>query len=184
MPFRSFGEFQEGTHYKVLDERTMRASAGIMLALAMIAFSNGFLLQRYHIIPYIAGFLVFNFLIGLLINPKFSPTVLIGGYIVRKQSPLPIGAIQKKFAWGIGLVLSTAILVLSILLQGDLYYFDIVCQLCIVCILVLFLETAFGICMGCELYFLALQLKLLPKPKKGEEPNCMGDSCEIEQSKE
>lgn len=182
MSLQSFGEFQEGTKYKVLDERTMRASAGIMLALAMIAFSNGFLLQRYHVIPCIAGFLALNFMIGLFLNPKYSPTVLIGGYIVRKQSPLPIGAIQKQFAWGIGLVLSMTILVLSILLQGDLYYFDIVCQLCIVCILVLFLETAFGICMGCELYFLALQLKLIPQPKEGERPNCMGDSCDVEES--
>jgi hypothetical protein len=179
MAIFSFGEFREGTKYKVLDERVMRASAGIMLLLAMIAFSNGFLLQRFEVIPYIVGFLVFNFSIGIFINPKFSPTVFLGTIFVRNQSPLPIGAIQKKFAWSLGLVLSSVILVLSILLQGDIFYFDSVCLLCIVCLSLLFLETAFGICLGCQLYFAARSLKILPEPKQDERPNCMGDSCEV-----
>jgi len=180
MSIISFGEFEEGKKYKVFDERAMRASAGIMLALAMIAFSNGFLLQKFFVIPYITGFLMLNFLIGIFINPKFSPTVFIGTLIVQKQSPLPIGAIQKKFAWSLGLTLSAVIFVLSILLQNDIFYFDAVCILCIVCIALLFLETAFGICVGCQLYFVALRLKWMPQPKEDEKPNCMGDACEIE----
>lgn len=179
MALFSFGEFQEGTKYKVLDERVMRASAGIMLLLATIASTNGFLLQRFEVIPYIAGFLVLNFSIGIFINPKFSPTVFLGTIMVRNQSPLPIGAIQKKFAWSLGLVLSSVIFVLSLLLQHDIFYFDSVCLLCIVCLILLFLETAFGICLGCQLYFAALSLKILPEPNQGERPNCMGDSCEV-----
>lgn len=179
MKIFSFGEFREGTKYKVVDEREMRASAGIMLLLATIAFSNGFLLQKFEVIPYIAGFLVFNFSIGIFINPKFSPTVVLGTLMVRNQSPLPIGAVQKKFAWSLGLALSSVILVLSILLQQDIFYFDAVCLLCIVCLSLLFLETAFGICLGCQLYFAALSLKILPQPQEDERPNCMGDSCDV-----
>lgn len=180
MSIISFGELHEGTKFKVLDERVMRASAGIMLLLATIAFSNGFLLQQFHVIPYISGFLVLNFSIGIFINPKFSPTVFLGRIMVQKQSPLPIGAIQKKFAWSLGLILSTIIFGLSILLQNDIAYFDSVCLLCIVCLAFLFLETAFGICVGCQFYFMALRLKILPQPKQDEKPNCMGDSCEVE----
>jgi len=179
MSIISFGEFEEGKKYKVLDERAMRASAGIMLALTLIAFSNGFLLQKYFVIPYITGFLLVNFVIGIFINPKFSPTVFIGTLIVKKQSPLPIGAIQKKFAWSLGLTLSAVVFVLSLLLQNDIYYFDSVCLLCILCIALLFFETAFGICVGCELYHIAIRLKLFPAPKEDEKPNCMGDSCAI-----
>jgi hypothetical protein len=174
----SFGEFTEGRKFKVVDERAMRASSGIMLALAMIAFLNGFLLQKFHVIPYIAGFLMVNFIIGIVINPKYSPTVFIGTLIVRKQSPLPIGAIQKKFAWSLGLVLSSIIFGLSFMLQQDISYFNAVCLLCLVCVALLFIETAFGICLGCQLYFMALGLKLMPTPKEAEQPNCMGDSCE------
>lgn len=178
MSIISFGEYLNGSAYKVLDERRMRASAGIMLLLGMIAFVNGFILNEYIVITYIAGFLTLNFLVGIFINPKFSPTVFIGYLFVRKQSPLPIGAVQKKFAWSLGLGLSTTIFILSIYLLDDVTYFQPVCILCLICLVLLYFETAFGICIGCMLYRLTIYLNILPKPK--ENPNCMGDTCDIE----
>jgi hypothetical protein len=176
MSIISFGYYIEGKPYKVLDERRMRASAGIMLLFGVIASVNGFVLHKYEIIPYIMGGFVINFLIGLFINPKFSPTVLLAWLFVRKQCPLPVGAVQKKFAWYLGLCLSSTIFVLSLFLQTDITYFEPVCMLCWTCIFILYLETAFAICLGCKLYNLAIAIKLLPKPK--EKPNCMGNSCE------
>ncbi|MFK5959519.1 MAG: DUF4395 domain-containing protein [Lutibacter sp.] len=172
-----FGAYIEGKNYKVLDERQLRASAGIMLLLGVIAFINGFILNKYYVIPYISGFLLINFLIGIFINPKYSPTMLLAKIVIYKQSPWPIGAIQKKFAWSLGLILSAIIFTLSLFLINDSAYFDPICLLCIICILLLYLETAFGICVGCKLYNLAINLKLLKKPL--EKPNCMGDSCEV-----
>lgn len=177
MSIFSFGEYIEGRPYKILYERRMRASAGIMLLFGSIASINGFAMQQYEIIPYIMGGFVINFLIGLFINPKFSPTVLLAWIFVRKQSLIPIGAVQKKFAWSLGLLLSSSIFVLSLYLQTDASYFHLVCMLCMICLLMLYLETAFGICLGCKLYDLAIFAKLIPKPK--ERPNCMGDSCEV-----
>ncbi len=178
MSIISFGEYIEEKKYKVLDERRMRASAGIMFLLGLIASINGFILQKYIVIPYFAGFLVINFLIGIFINPKFSPTLLIAYVFVRKQTPLPIGAVQKKFAWSLGLVLSIVIFTLSLFLLNDSAYFQPVCILCLICLILLYFETAFGICLGCKLYDLAIALKLLKKP--AEKPNCMGDTCDIE----
>ena len=174
----SFGEYIEGKNFKVVDERRMRASAGIMLLLGIIASINGFILQNYSVIPYISGFLVLNFIIGIFINPKFSPTIFVSYLLIRKQSPLPIGAVQKKFAWSLGLVLSTTIFGLSLLLLKDATFFEPVCMLCIICLALLYLETAFGICVGCKIYFLSIRLKLLKKPV--EKPNCMGDACEVD----
>lgn len=176
MDIISFGYYIEGSNYKVLDERHMRASSGIMFLLGMIAFINGFILQNFIVIPYIAGFLMFNFLIGIFFNPKFSPTLVIAHLFVRKQSPLPIGAIQKKFAWSLGLGLSVVIFWLSLYLINDPLYFDPVCLLCIICLVLLYFETVFGICIGCKLYHLAIRLKLIKQPK--EKPNCMGDACD------
>lgn len=177
MSIVSFGEYIEGKNYKVLDERRMRASAGIMLLLGLIAFINGFILQNFIVIPFLAGFLMLNFMIGIFINPKFSPTVFIAYLIVRKQSPLPIGAIQKKFAWSLGLGLSLVIFSLSLMLVSNVAYFQPVCILCLICLVLLYLETSFGICLGCKLYYLAIRLKLLKEPE--EKPNCMGDACEV-----
>jgi hypothetical protein len=177
MSIISFGEFSDESGYKVLDERAMRGSAGIMLLLAVVASINGFILRDYIVIPFIVGFLVLNFLIGLLINPKYSPTVLLARLFVIRQNVLPIGAIQKKFAWSLGLVLSSAIFVLSLFLQSNEAYFGSVCMLCLTCILFLYLETAFGICVGCQIYHLGIRFKLFKEPEIT--PNCMGDSCKI-----
>ncbi len=172
----SFGEFNNSLGYKVLNERVMRASAGLMLLLGFIAFIYAFILNEFIVVSYISGFLMLNFIIGIFINPKFSPTIFIGWIFVRKQSPLPIGAIQKKFAWSLGLGLSMVIFILSFFLLENIQYFEPVCTLCLICLILLFFETAFGICIGCKLYYLFIYLKILKEPEI--KPNCMGDSCE------
>jgi len=173
----SSGEFIKGYSYPVLNERAIRASAGIMFLLASIASINGFILKNYIVIPYIVGFLLLNFLIGVFINPKFAPTFMLGSWIVSKQKPIYIGAIQKRFAWSLGILLSGAIFLLSFKLLLDPSYFMAVCQLCLICILLMYLESVFGICVGCKLYYLAIKLKLIKKPN--DNPKCMGESCEI-----
>ncbi len=177
MSIISFGEFNNEKGFKVLDERRMRGSAGIMFLLGVIAFINGFILSNYIVIPYITGFLMLNFMIGVFINPKFSPTVLVSYLFTFKQSSLPIGAIQKKFAWSLGLILVSVVFVLSIFLQTDVSFFQPVCMLCIICLILLFFETAFGVCIGCKFYYLFIWLKIFKKPEI--KPNCMGDSCEV-----
>ena len=178
MSIISFGEYIEGKSFKVLDERRMRASAGVMLFLGIIASINAFIFMNYIVVTYISGFLMLNFLIGIFINPKFSPTVFIGYLVTYNQSRLPIGAIQKKFAWSLGLTLSATIFVLSFFLLNDINFFQPVCFLCLICLMLLFLETSFGICVGCKLYYVAIGLKLLKKPI--EKPNCMGDACAVD----
>ena len=173
----NFGEEIKGKKFKVLNERSIRASAGIMLLLGLIAFINGFILQKFIVIPYIAGFLLLNFLIGVFLNPKFSPTMLLGDWIVSKQKPIYVGAIQKKFAWSLGIGLSAIITGLSSQLVSNPNLFPPVCLLCLTCLILLYFESVFGICIGCKLYYLAIRLKLMKEPK--EKPNCMGDSCEV-----
>ena len=172
-----FGEINGTDTFEIVDERQMRASAGLMFLLGLVAFINAFLLQRFIVVPYISGFLLLNFIIGLFINSKYAPTMILAGFITRKQSKLPIGAIQKKFAWSLGLGMASLIFVLSIFLQTNILFFESVCFWCIMCLVILFLETAFGICLGCKLYFLAIKLGLKKEPKV--KPNCMGDSCEV-----
>jgi hypothetical protein len=175
MRILSFGKMVEGINYKVLNEREVRASSGIMFLFALVAFFNGLILKNYSIIPYISGFLLLSFLIAVFINPNYSPTMLIGSVFVWKQAPLYIGAVQKRFAWSLGIALSSAIFILSIILLKDASYFETVCQLCIICLVLLYLETAFGICIGCKIYYLFIKMKILKEPQ--DRPNCMGDSC-------
>jgi len=178
MKIFSFGDFDEKLGYNVLNERVVRASSGIMFLLGLIAFINGFVLGKYDIIPYISGFLLLNFLISVLINPKFSPINILALALVLNQKPLLIGAIQKRFAWTLGAILSLVIFIFSLQLLHDVKYFEIVCNLCLLCLFLLFSETAFGICIGCKLYNLFILLKIIKKPEL--KPNCIGDSCDLD----
>jgi len=173
----SFGEINGENTFETVDERQMRASAGIMFLLGLAAFVNAFLYERYIVVPFISGFLLLNFIIGLFISTKYAPTIILAKFITHKQSKLPIGAIQKKFAWSLGLGIALLIFVLSLFLQTNVLYFEPVCFWCLICLVILFLETAFGICLGCKLYFLAIKLGLKKEPIV--KPNCMGDSCEV-----
>ena len=177
MAIISFGKYVDGINYKVLNERQVRASSGIMFLFGLVASINGLILKNYSVIPYISGFLLFSFLVAVFINPKYSPTMILGYLFVHKQTPLHIGAVQKRFAWSLGLALSAAIFVLSVFLLKDASYFDPLCMLCIICLVLLYLETAFGICIGCKLYFLSIKMGLLKAP--AERPNCMGDACNV-----
>lgn len=172
-----FGEKIEGINYPVLNEREVRGSSGIMLFLAVIAAINGFILREFIVIPYIVGFIMMNFAVGIFINPKFMPTMYIARRMVRSQTPIYFGAIQKRFAFSLGFTLTMIIFALSLFLLEDVKYFDPVCFLCLICITLLYLESAFGICVGCKIYNLAMKLKIIKTPEV--KPNCMGDSCEI-----
>lgn len=61
---------------------------------------------------------------------------------------------------------------MSIPLLGNAAWFEPVCQLCILCVALLYLETAFTICVGCHLYRLAVRIGLLRN--HGGEANNLG----------
>src|SRR5215471_14295013 len=144
-----FGEQAEGIDIPVLNEREIRAAAGILflatfIAALFVVFKNNFLP-----IKYVLSVFLFDFIIRVFINPKFSPTLIIGRLIVSNQTPEYVGAQQKKFAWIIGVLLSATMFILIVLVNS---YSPITGVICLVCLTFLFFESAFGICLGCKFY--------------------------------
>ncbi len=144
-----FGEDVEGYSIPVLNEREIRASAGILFlatffSLMLIIFKNNFLPIKYVITVFFT-----DFIIRVFINPKFSPTLILGRLIVRNQNPEYVGAKQKKFAWIIGVILSGTMFVFFIIVNA---YSPITGIICLICLIFLFFESAFGICIGCKVY--------------------------------
>ncbi len=161
-----FGEDAEGYNIPVLNEREIRASAGILflvilISLMLIIFRGDFLLTKY----VITIFLI-DFTIRVFVNPKFSPSLIIGRLIVRNQIPEYVGARQKKFAWIIGLVLSAIMFIFLVVINA---YSPITGIICLVCLVFLFFESAFGICLGCKVYSLFYKEKA---------QYCPGEVCE------
>lgn len=146
---KQFGENVEGYSIPVLNEREIRASAGILFLFVFIAIMLAIMKSNFVMLKYfILGFLV-DFIIRLFINPKFAPTLILGRLIVRKQTPEYVGATQKKFAWVIGLALAIIMLVLVVIVNS---YSIITGLICLICMVFLFFESAFGICLGCLSY--------------------------------
>lgn len=161
-----FGEDIEGYDIPVLNEREIRAAAGILflatfISLIIILFKNNFLP-----IKYVITFFFTDFLIRVFINPKYSPTLILGRLIVRNQNPEYVGAKQKKFAWIIGVILSGTMFIFFIIVNA---FSPITGIVCLVCLIFLFFETAFGICLGCIAY------KLFYKEKA---QYCPGEVCD------
>lgn len=144
-----FGEDVEGYNIPVLNEREIRASAGMLflfmlISLMMILFKGNFLMIKYVILIFLS-----DLLIRVFINPRFSPTLILGRLIVSRQVPEYVGAAQKKVAWEIGIILATLMFVLLVVVNS---YSIITGLTCLVCLIFLFFESVFGICLGCLVY--------------------------------
>lgn len=162
-----FGEKVEGYNIPVLNEREIRAAAGILflatfISLMMIIFKNNFVPIKYVITLFLT-----DFIIRVFINPKYAPTLIIGRLIVRNQNPEYVGAKQKLFAWVIGLVLSTTMFIFMVVVNS---YSPITGIVCLICLIFLFFESAFGICLGCIVY------KWVYKEKA---QYCPGEVCDV-----
>jgi len=160
-----FGEQVDGYAIEVLNEREIRAAAGLLflamfVTIGMAAFGQQFTPLKYAVI----GFLT-DILVRLLVAPRWAPTLILGRWIVRNQVPEWVGARQKQFAWWIGAGLATVMLALQVLGNS---FSPITGIICLVCLVFLFFEAAFGICLGCLFYNLAFREKA---------QHCPGEVC-------
>ncbi len=161
-----FGENVEGYNIPVLNEREVRAAAGILFLIMFISITaatqGSFTMLKYAIILFLT-----DMLIRVFINPKFAPFLILGRLIVRNQTPEYVGAQQKKFAWVIGIVLALVMLVLQVIVNS---FSPITGLICLICLIFLFFESAFGICIGCWFY---------GKIYREKAQYCPGEVCDI-----
>src|SRR5438045_3827570 len=144
-----FGENVEGYDIPVLNEREIRASAGIFFLATFMSLSQIMYKKNFVPIKYVITLFLTDFIIRVFVSPKFSPTLIIGRLIVRNQVPEYVGARQKKFAWIIGIILSATMFILMVVVNS---YSPISGITCLICLVFLFFESAFGICLGCKFY--------------------------------
>lgn len=160
--------------YPVLNERAVRAGAGIMLMLGVSAFSLALLAQDFRMLKIVVVFFFIDFFSKVILGPKFSPISNIANLIVKAQKPEYVGAIQKRFAWSIGLTMASLMIVL-------LYVFEvrglINLIVCLICLTFMWMETSFGICIGCKIYYGLIKIGLIKEPKYA--PACPGGACPI-----
>jgi hypothetical protein len=175
--------------YGVVNEREVRAAAGIMFAIGLVALLAVYFDQNIKLAFGVVLAYWIDFILKVAFGPEWSYIGRIGGWIVRKQRPEYVGAIQKRFAWSIGLVLSSIVLFLigrnllsescaNPILSGVSPCF-VPMLICGVCLIFMWLETSAGICVGCHIYAWLAKRECI---NRGEyAPVCPGGVCDVKE---
>ena len=137
-----------------VNEVSARLVAGgvVVLALATIAFE----------LPWLTALIAYGFVARVLTGPKLSP---LGQVVTRVVTPrLPVAprlvpGPPKRFAQGIGAVLSTAAAVLALGFdqRGGAY------ALLGVLVAAATLEAVLGFCLGCRIFALLMRAGVIPE---------------------
>jgi len=166
MNFFQYGEKVEGYDVLVLNEREARAGAGILFLIGILSLVNAVALGHVIVTKVFISFFTLDFLMRV-VQPRYSPSLLLGRVFVQNQRPEYVGATQKRFAWGIGLMLAIPMFYLLVI---DFQPNPIKVLVCIICLALLFFESAFSICLGCKIYGIF---------KKDPVTHCPGGICEV-----
>ncbi len=162
----AFGEHVPGYAIPVLNEREIRAGAGLLFVLMFVAILTAVLKHNFLLLKYTVTFFLTDILIRVLVNPRYAPFLILGRLIVRNQTPEYVGAAAKKFAWIIGIMLASVMFALAVVANT---YSPITGLICLFCLVFLFCETSFGICIGCKVCALIY---------RGKAQHCPGDVCD------
>jgi len=166
--FFKYGEIVKGYDVRVINEREARAAAGILFAIGILSLTNAVMLGHGIVTRYFISFFTLDFLIRV-INPSYSPSMLLGRFFVQNQTPEYVGAAQKRFAWALGLILALPMFYLLVIhWQPN----PIKVFICVVCLFFLLFESAFSICFGCKIYNLVMSSRA---------SHCPGGVCEVKQ---
>ncbi|HEY5187980.1 MAG TPA: DUF4395 domain-containing protein [Solirubrobacteraceae bacterium] len=135
-----------------VNEKAARVVAGVVLALVILTLATAW---YWLLIP-----IVYGFWARLLTGPTLSPLGWLAQNVIapRLGERRPVPGPPKRFAQGMGAVMSTAALVLALVL-GLHTAADVV--------LILFLpaaglESIVGYCLGCKIFGLLMRAGLVP----------------------
>ncbi len=166
--FLEYGEKVPGYDVTVINEREARAAAGILYMLGMIVIFVGIGYNHIIVARVYLAFLFLDFTIRLF-TPKYSPSMLLGKFLVRAQKPEYVGGLQKRFAWTLGWLISIPMMNWFVL-HWDITFYKVL--ICILCLGLMYLEAAFSICVGCKIY------EMITKEKA---KHCPGGVCDMKQ---
>jgi uncharacterized protein DUF4395 len=136
-----------------VNEVSARLVAGgvVLMSLAAIVFGQ----------PWIAAVIAYGFVARVLTGPTLSP---LGQLVTRVITPRldvasrPVPGPPKRFAQGIGAVVSTTAAVLGIGLGLDTAAYAVLGLL----VFAATLESVFAFCIGCQLFALLMRAGLIP----------------------
>ncbi|NYE21558.1 DUF4395 domain-containing protein [Microbacterium immunditiarum] len=159
------GQWVEGIEVPVVNERAVRASAGILFLGGFTAWLWGVITGDLQPMRVFGIVFALEMMLRLFVGTAFTPTLILGTLITRRQRPEWVEARSKLLAWRLGLGMS----LVGCLSLGWFGLPAIIAQvICGACLFLIYLEASFGICVGC----MAAQRFSRRSPQL-----CAGDTC-------
>ena len=157
----------------VVNEHQVRAAAGITMALGVVAFAYAYFEQRYWGLQLVSTFFFVEFLVRVTAGISRSPVGVLAGWMTRRQPPDWVSAKPKRFAWTLGLAMAGAMTVITNAgVRGWLPR-----SICLVCLTLMWLESALGLCLGCEIHGLMVRHGWASKDEAFE--ICAHGACDV-----
>ena len=139
---------------RVVDDVTVRLIASVVLVLALVALD----LRQ----PWIYLVLALDFTLRTAFGPRASPLAQLVIRFIRPRvstPPRPTAGPPKRFAAGIGAVLTSSAAALWLLGVAS----PVVVAIGLIMIVFPALESIFGICVGCKLFGILMKLGVVPE---------------------
>lgn len=187
--------------YGFVNETEIRIWAWLALIFALISFYLVMFKWNFDIAFYTVWTIRLDFILKVFIWPDFSIFWRLVRIFIKDNKKNWVWSVQKRFAWVIGLILSTFVLFCMYLLSWyaestNPVVLEIIQQIninishdtllvlpmnpailaCILCIVFMFLESVFWICAGCNMYKNLVKSWIM---KEHKWQNCVNWACEI-----
>jgi hypothetical protein len=137
----------------VFDENEVRAAAGLTMVAGAVAFSYAYFDKQYVPLQVIAAAFFAEFLIRLTVGLRYSPFGLLARAITSGRRPHWVPARPKRFAWSLGLAMAFAMTIITN--SGVRGYLPR--SMCLICLTLMWMESALGFCVGCKIYSLLVR---------------------------
>jgi hypothetical protein len=135
-----------------VNEKAARTVAAVVCALSITALATGWY--------WILAVLAYGFLARVFTGPTLSPLGRLATSVIapRLGAPKPVPGPPKRFAQGMGAVMASAGAIVALGFGVDLVGIVFLALI----VLASFLESAFAICLGCEVFALLMRAGVIP----------------------
>lgn len=197
---------QKNDKYGFVNENEVRIATGMTLVMWLFSLFLVLFRAEYEIPLVLTIIMVADFVLKVLFGPRFA---LFGSFVrlfLDRKKAVRVWALQKRFAWSIGIFLSAFVLYCLLILSwhmapaawpqteavqsiramtqtniaaGKLIVAPMNPAIiaCVLCIVFMWFESVAGYCVGCAMYRWFVKKWWF---KKHPNQNCVGDVCKID----
>jgi Domain of unknown function (DUF4395) len=135
-----------------VNEKAARTVAAVVCVLSLLTLATGWY--------WLLAVLAYGFIARVLTGPTLSPLGRIASALVapRLGAPRPVPGPPKRFAPGIGAVLTTTAAIFALVAHDH----TVAIVLLAAMVLASGLESIFALCIGCELFSVLMRLGVVP----------------------